>query len=366
MKERLVRYKEFIEREYISGLTRNKEYSLESLDKNLLKKIKKGQFKRIVFTGMGCSAIVSDMIQGFFVSEKIPIPVFVVNDYNFEYFIDPEILKDGKTLVIISSYSGHSQEPIKAYYKFKEYTKDIVFLTSGGKLEQIAKKDNISVIYWKIVNPDREYPLFHAPQYFSILLDIFHELGFLKTNYEKELKETAEYLKNEFSKKKIKEAEEIAKKLRNRDIILLASPKWMTALLKLSKMHFNEIAMTAAHRNFIHEFGHSEVAIFSEPKIEHGLLIYKDKNEDDYVKAKIENMQKIFSEKVPQNKKISVSIIDINQDNFFKQLFSSLLFIHYITYYLGIYYNVKSRELISRSAGNPWYNIKTINEELKS
>jgi glucose/mannose-6-phosphate isomerase len=365
MQPRLKRYKQFIEKEFISRLTRNKEYSL-NLKKELEDKIRNNQFSRILFTGMGCSAIVSDIIKGFFADQKIPIHVEVINDYEIDFLVNKEILQDGKTLVIISSYSGFSQEPINAYEKIKEYTKDIIFLTSGGKLEQIAKKENVSLIYWKIVNPDREYPLFYAPQYFVILLDVFHKLGMIRSNYESELKKAAEAIKKEFTKNKIKEAEKVAKNLRNKDIILLASPKWYLTLLKLVKMHINEIAMAPAHRNFIHEFTHSEIAILTNPKSKQALLIFRDKNEDNYTKNKIDNFIKILTEKVPENKNITVQEIKINQKDFFQQFFSTLLFIQYITYFLGVYYNYKSRELISRAAQNPWYNIKTIKKELGS
>jgi hypothetical protein len=64
-----------------------------------------------------------------------------------------------------------------------------------------------------------------------------------------------------------------------------------------------------------------------------------------------------------QNKNISLVEIKMEQDNFFKKFFSTLLFTNYIAYLLGIYYDTESRELISNSAGNPWYNQKTIQSE---
>ena len=365
MQPRLKRYKQFIEKEYISGLTRNGEYLLD-LKKELESKIRNRQFERILFTGMGCSAIVSDIIKGFFISQKIPIHVEVINDYDIDYLLDKETLKDGKTLVIISSYSGYSQEPINAYYKIKKLTKNIIFLTSNGKLDKIAKKEKVSLIYWKIVNPDREYPLFHTTQYFSILLDIFYNLGILKSNYQKELEESANYIEKEFDRAKIEKAKKLAKQLRDKNIILLASPKWYLTLLKLVKMHLNEMAMAPAHRNYIHEFGHSEVATLTDPKMKHALLIFRDKDEDNYTKGKIQTLINLFSKRIKQNRNISVYIIDINQNNFFKKFFSTLWFIQYVSYYLGDYYNFKSRETISITAGNPWYNIETIKKELGS
>ena len=214
MQPRLQRYKKFIDTQFIDSLLWNKDYSLDGLGKNLRIKIEAGQFRKIIFTGMGCSAIVSDVIKGFFASRQIPIYVDVINDYDVDLLVDKEVLKDEKTLTIVSSYSGYSQEPINFYKNIKGLTQNIIFLTSGGKLAEIAKQDCISIIYWKLRNPDREYPLFHVPQYFSILLDIFAELKMLDSNFQNELKETVVYLKQEFNEQKIKQAELSRKKIK--------------------------------------------------------------------------------------------------------------------------------------------------------
>ena len=363
MQPRLQRYKQFIETQYVPGLLRNNEYSLEKLDTNILKKISSGRYERILFTGMGCSAIVSDIIKGFFAIRNIPIYVEVINDYDIDFLLNIEELKKKKTLVIISSYSGHSQEPINAYHKLKKHTDDIIFLTTGGKLKKIAETEKVSLIYWRITKPDREYPLFHAPQYFSIILDIFHKLGLLKSNFQKEIGEAAKFTQNEFAHKKIGEAKKVAKQLRDKDIILLASPKWYLSLLKLVKMHINEMAMAPAHRNYFHEFGHSEVSILTNPQRKQSLWLLLDKNEDKYTKKKIANLTKLLTKKIPQNRNITLITTKLYQDNFFKQYFSTLQFIQYVSYFLGLYYDYESRELISNAANNAWYNRKTIEKE---
>ncbi|MBU0577915.1 hypothetical protein KJ742_07535 [Patescibacteria group bacterium] len=362
MELRLLRYKEFIDNQYADCLLKNKEYSLGKLDENLKNKITNKQFDRILFVGMGCSAIVSDIIKGFFAQQNIPIFIEVINDYEIDYLINKKELESGKTLVIFTSHSGHSQEPIEAYSRIKKLTDNIIFLTSGGKLEEIARKENVSIIYWKITSADREYPLFHAPQFFSIILDIFCSLGLLESNYEKELIQASEYIKKGFAEK-IQKAEKYANELVDKEIILLASPKWYLSLLKLVKMHINEIAMAPAHRNYLHEFGHSESAMLSDPKQKQALLIFREKSEDSYLEDKIKQTIEIFTEPVKQNKNISVLTVEMDGNNFIGQLFSALNFIQYLTYYLGVLYNYKPRELISRSTGNPWYSIDIIKKE---
>lgn len=362
MPPRLQRYKQFMDTQFIDSLTWNEDYALDGLTADVKKKILNKRFRKIVFTGMGCSAIVSDVIKGFFIDRQIPIAIEVINDYDIDHLIDTSALQDPRTLVIISSYSGYSKEPIRAYKKIKKFTKNIIFLTSGGELGRIGTEEKVSIIHWKLRNPDREYPLFHVPQYFAILLDVFYVLGMFPSNYQNELAKTARYLKATFNDKKLKSAQELALRLRDRDIILLATPKWYLTLLKLVKMHLNEMAMAPAHRNYFHEFTHSEVAICSDPRMKQAVILFRDHNDDEYTKDKMRNFIDLLNDKMRKGT-IETIAIDIAQSDFFKKFFSTLLFMHYITYFLGTYYNMQSRELISRSAGNPWYNQMTIQTE---
>ena len=50
---------------------------------SILQKIKKGEYKNIVFYGMGCSSVVSDVMKGFLKDQGIEMDVHVVNDYEY-------------------------------------------------------------------------------------------------------------------------------------------------------------------------------------------------------------------------------------------------------------------------------------------
>jgi glucose/mannose-6-phosphate isomerase len=366
MSARLERYKELIDVGFCEMLSWNTDYSIEHRSQKLRTAIKSGCFKRIVFCGMGCSAIVSDIFKSFMTHIKAPIYIEVLNDYEVEELLDINLLRDGSTLVIITSYSGCSIEPVKCYRRVKKYTKNIVFLTSGGNLAAIAQKEHVAVIYWKLRKTDREYPLFSAPQYFSILCDIFYKLGILPSNFVKQIQGAQKYLKRTFTHKKVAEAEKIAMRLRNRYTVSLASARNFLLYLKLFDMHFNEIAMAPVHRNTLHEFTHSEVAVFSDPHVKLGILLFRDKDEDVYTKQKMDRLIKIMSDKKDKaNRNIEMLEVLIPKGNFFERFFSTLLFVHYIVYFLGTYYHTKSRELISTCSGNTWYNKKTIKKEAR-
>ncbi|WP_158897267.1 SIS domain-containing protein [Streptomyces hygroscopicus] len=339
------------------------EYDLSGLDESLRERIASGQFKRIVFYGMGCSSVVSDIVKGFFLSERIPVQVQVVNDYDLEWFVDREVMKDPSTLTIIVCYSGWSVEPCLFYDTMREMTgnQNLIVLTGGGKIAGLCREHGSSLIQYKLRHADREYPLYHVQQFFAIFLDLFHQLGITQRSYKEELAESVTFLKNEFSEGTLKRAEAIAEKLRDSRIVLLGTADWYVTLLKQTTMFFNEIAMVPTHRNLLHEFSHTEVAAYSDPSAKQAMVVFRDANADDYTRNKIQTLEKLFGDKsVPQNRNIEFVTIDLDQENFFKKFFFGHFFTVYIAYYLGLHADVTGRDLISIAAGNPWWSQRSI------
>ncbi|QMU69981.1 SIS domain-containing protein [Streptacidiphilus sp. P02-A3a] len=363
MEPRLDRYALFIAKEYFAGFLKPEEYSLEDLRPELRAKIENGQFKRIVFTGMGCSAIVSDIIRGYFAEIGSPIEVFVVNDYEFPFLLPPSIIDDESTLIIISSYSGHSQEPVRAFDALRHADDRILLLTSGGKLAEVGRERGVSIAYWRLAEPDREYPLFHVTQYFAILLHLFDRLGLLEGNGEEILSRLPEVLSGDVLVAQREQARQIAEASREANIVMLGSPKWHESLLKLAKMHFNEMAMAPATRNYFHEFCHSEVATFSDPTRRHSVLLFADGEEDEYTQKKMDNLVRLLSADIPQNRNVTVHKIDARGNGFLEKYFWALNLVQLITLDLGRFYDVQSRDLISEAAGNAWYHSTTITAE---
>lgn len=358
MKPRLERYHKFITEDFSDRLLQENQYQLKYMNDKLLEKISSGKITRIIFTGMGCSAIVADIVKSFFVSEGIPVFVEVVNDYHLDFFLHKERFNNQTDLVIISSYSGYSTEPILAYKKFKKLTKNILFITSGGELEKLGEIDKVSTYLWSLTNPDREYPLWHAGEFFVILLQIFFEGKILNRNYRDEIKSSIKFMEKNFTEKQINTAQNLSKNFHGKDIILLANPKWYVGLLKLVKMHLNEIAMVPAHKNYIHEFGHSEIGILNNPSRSQALWIFKSEEEDSYTEKKLARLKQSLTKNIPENQNIFHHTTFVGGDNFFQQFFSTLLFVQYVTYFLGHKNSINSRELISYVSGNDWYSAE--------
>jgi glucose/mannose-6-phosphate isomerase len=363
MQPRLQRLEEMLGSPLFESIHWGHEYDLSELDNNLRNRIESGQFKRIVFYGMGCSSVVSDIVKGFFLEEGIPIRVEVINDYDLDWFIARNVMQDEATLTIIVCYSGWSVEPCLFYERMREMTgnRNLIVLSGGGKIATLCRQYGSSLIQYKLRHADREYPLYHVQQFFSIFLDLFYKLKIINSSYQAELEDSVKFLKNEFHEGTLKRAEAIAEKLRDSRIVLLSTANWYVTLLKQTTMFFNEIAMVPTHRNLLHEFTHTEVAAYSDPANKQAIVTFCDSAVDDYTRNKIQTLEGLFGDKrIPQNRNIEFVNINLDQDNFFKKFFFGHFFTVYIAYYLGRHADAAGRDLISIAAKNPWWSQRSI------
>ena len=99
----------------------------------------KGRFSAIVMAGMGGSAIGGDLLRSY-ASQELAVPFVVSRSYVLPEFVN------SSTLVIVSSYSGNTEETLEAYTAARAKRAIILCLTTGGKVHRIAKKNGDPVI----------------------------------------------------------------------------------------------------------------------------------------------------------------------------------------------------------------------------
>jgi glucose/mannose-6-phosphate isomerase len=93
----------------------------------------KSQIDSIVITGLGGSAIGGDLLRSYLSAEsEIPFQV------NRHYFM-PEFVNE-RTLVVVSSYSGNTEETIAAHADAKKRKAKILCISSGGQTAASAEK----------------------------------------------------------------------------------------------------------------------------------------------------------------------------------------------------------------------------------
>lgn len=106
------------------------------------------EFDNVVVSGMGGSSNAGKIIQGL-LEQSYSKPFFVYNDYGLPSFVS------SKTLVVLNSYSGNTEETLSSYVKAREKNCQIVGVTTGGKLSDLIRNSDISgvVIDPKDTNP---------------------------------------------------------------------------------------------------------------------------------------------------------------------------------------------------------------------
>lgn len=91
--------------------------------------------QNVVISGMGGSALGSHIIKNLFKNE-LKVPFEVVSHYDLPNHVGPN------TLVLLSSYSGGTEETLSSAEQAKNRGAKIMVITGGGKLSELAKSNN--------------------------------------------------------------------------------------------------------------------------------------------------------------------------------------------------------------------------------
>jgi len=139
--------------------------------------------RNIVVTGLGGSAIGGDLLRSY-ASQELQIPLVVNRHYFLPEFVDKE------SLVVVSSYSGNTEETIAAHTDAVKRGARVLCITTNGETAKIARRHKHPVIEIK-----KGYQPRAALGYsFFPMLVAFTRLGLLK-NKTKEINETVKLLR---------------------------------------------------------------------------------------------------------------------------------------------------------------------------
>jgi glucose/mannose-6-phosphate isomerase len=128
---------------------------------------------KILVCGMGGSRFPSLIIQNLF-KEELAIPYLISDDYRLPGFVDE------KTLVILSSYSGTTEETINALEKSQNKKAKIFIIASGGQLKETALKNNHAGYFFQPKYNPSNQPRIGVGYLLGSHLGILVKLGWLK------------------------------------------------------------------------------------------------------------------------------------------------------------------------------------------
>lgn len=287
---------------------------------------------QIIVCGMGASAIGGDLVKDF-----SKIPIFVNRSYNLPAFVD------GKSLIILISYSGGTKEVLSCLEEAQKKRSKIFVITTGSQL--LEKAENLKLPVYKI-----DYlsaPRLALPHLFLPLLKILENFDFLKTKIN--LKTAFSLLVcfgkklNLTTSKKENFAKSLAYEIHSRIPIIIASAEFKEAARRW-KTQFNENAKNFAFFEILPELKHNAVEGIDFPnagKSKLFFLLLQTELNDRQSKESFELLEKFFKRNKVKSKKINVNDIGKScgikeEESLFFQKISLIHLGDWVSYYLAI------------------------------
>lgn len=306
------------------------EYSW-NLKLNLVS-IDTSRIKNIVVSGLGGSAIGGDLLHCF-LKDELKIPFQVNRNYSLPNFCNEN------TLVIVSSYSGNTEETISALNDAIEKKCQIICITTGGKIEEIANSNTFPLVKLQKGFQPR-YALYLN---FFALLNVCSTLNFVNNQNDivdsiiNLLKEKALIYSEENN-----EAFKIAQSLLGFIPIIYAVSDITSVVAVRLKGQFNENSKTNAFYNFYPELNHNEIVGWEtyKPTMNFKVINIFDEIYNNQIKKRFEITSQLI-------KQTGSEIINLqsSQSQFKMRLIDLIYFGDWISYYLAILKNADPTEI---------------------
>jgi glucose/mannose-6-phosphate isomerase len=241
-------------------------------------------FNKIVVAGMGGSAIGADLVRSYLLYE-LKIPLAVIRNYKLPSYIDEN------TLVILSSYSGGTEETLSVYKDAITNTRNIIIITTGGDLESQAAGYGFPII--KI--PKGYQPRAAIAYSFFTLLVLIYKLDLI-SNKNKEIEDVIEFIKNrtaiysKFDDDTENNALKIAKIIQGKIPVIYSSSDVLDAVNLRWRCQFEENSKTIGYGNYFPELNHNEIVGWQEnPEILKKFALISLVDPNDHPRIKLRN-----------------------------------------------------------------------------
>ena len=127
----------------------------------------------VVVAGMGGSALGAHLIQDVF-RDRLRVPVTVVSDYAAPSWVDE------RTLIVLSSYSGGTEEVMAMAEYGASRGIPMIALTTGGKLAAFAERHALPAVVFSSELNTCGQPRIGLGYAVTYLLAVFRQLGFVE------------------------------------------------------------------------------------------------------------------------------------------------------------------------------------------
>jgi glucose/mannose-6-phosphate isomerase len=285
-----------------------------------------GDIENVVVAGMGGSGLAAKAFKNY---PTLSVPFEVVQSYDLPSYVNE------KTLLIVSSYSGNTEETISAFKQAldKNPRPNIVVVTAGGDMERIAQDNSLPLV--KL--PGGFQPRMTFGYQYRALCEIFESVG-LASGVISDLDESTKWLEQELAswRPDIKTENNLAKQMAldivGKSVVMYASSKFFPVAYKW-KISFNENAKNVAWCNEYSEFNHNEFIGWTSHPVDkpYAVIELVSSFDNSQIKKRFDISRKLLSGKRPASK-----VIDLKGDTVLKQMLWGVSLGDFVSLYVAL------------------------------
>lgn len=298
-----------------------------SIGKQAPLKLNAKKIRNIVLTGLGGSAIGGDLLRSY-LSDEMAIPFLINRNYTLPDFVDKN------SLVIVSSYSGNTEETISAHKDAIKRKANILCISTNGETEKLALRHKQSFI--KI--PTGLSPRAALGYSFFPLLVSFMRLGFVRSK-SGEIRETIQLLKDlsetySNPESPANEPLQLAQRLRGKLPIIYSSSEYFDSVNARWRGQIAENAKQLAFGHVLPEMNHNELVgwkVLKEMMKKTEVVFLRDRGVHNRVSFREEVTMKVIAQYSSH-----INEVWSKGSSLLARMFSLIHFGDWVSYYLAI------------------------------
>jgi glucose/mannose-6-phosphate isomerase len=309
-------------REIIKNFSKQLEYQPSIENATAFEK-----YDKFVVVGMGGSNLAAEIIKGW----KPKLDIIIHRDYGLPNIEEGELKE---RLIILSSYSGETEETISAFQEAFSRKLPLIVIASGGKLLNLARDNDTPYI---------QLPTIKAHPRFAIGLSI---KATLKAMGEELLLNDVSGVTESLDAEEYEEiGKNLAHSLENK-IPLIYSSSRNRGLAYFWKINFNETVKIPAFFNVFPELNHNEMAGFDKiaaigfKPSDFAFIFLNDPDDETRIQKRMTAMAKIFEERG-----FALQEVNIIGPSLWHKSFVGILIAFWTSLYLTEYYNVDPEDI---------------------
>jgi glucose/mannose-6-phosphate isomerase len=243
------------------------------IGKNANLKKPENPIHNVFVAGMGGSGIGANFVAEL-IREECKIPYLIGKGYSAPAYIGKN------TLVIASSYSGNTEETLETFQQILNSGAKIVVVSSGGKLIELAKENDLDYIQVPAGSPSPR-----ACLGYSLVQQLFilNKLGLISEKIIHEVEAASELIKKEQEDIQFR-AERIAPMLQNKIPVIYTTDR-MEAVAVRFRQQINENGKSLCWHHVIPEMNHNELVGWRDEYNQLAVLYFR--NKDDYPRNQV-------------------------------------------------------------------------------